>query len=301
MSGDACMPVSVTCPCGTSFEVEDEHTGETARCPECGADVALSQAPPQVVLGEDLEEIFDRDRFLLREKHSTISTEKHDVCDEDGETLVSVERPYHMARTVLAAAVGLAAGGVVAAACVWAALAVEGRWLAAALGVSAVAAGAFTVIVVAVPLLKKRHVTFYRDAGKDRPVLEILQDTKLQFMKATYTVRDAEGCVLALLCRNYVRSALRKRWECYAPDGDVLCIAKEDSIVLALLRRLLGPFCWLMNTSFIMELGRSGDVVGELNRKRTERNRYVLDLTGDRLLKIDRRVAVALGVMLDAD
>jgi hypothetical protein len=40
-------------------------------------------------------------------------------------------------------------------------------------------------------------------------------------------------------------------------------------------------------------------VVGEFRRKLTILDRYVLDLTADRARAFDRRVAVALGVMLD--
>jgi hypothetical protein len=42
-----------------------------------------------------------------------------------------------------------------------------------------------------------------------------------------------------------------------------------------------------------------GQVVGEFNRKFTLLDRYVLDLTRDSARALDRRVAVAMGVMLD--
>jgi hypothetical protein len=40
-------------------------------------------------------------------------------------------------------------------------------------------------------------------------------------------------------------------------------------------------------------------VVGEFNRKFTLLDRYVLDLSRDEERALDRRVAVAMGVMLD--
>ena len=293
------MPVSVTCQCGESFEVEDERVGQTVPCPECGSMVRVPSATPAPAAEEAGEDMFDRDRFLLREKHLAFSAEGYYVCDEDGETLLYVERPYYLMRTLLAALAGILAGLVVAGLCVTAALLVESHVLTAVFGVLAVVAGVLTIVVVAVPLLKKRDITFYRDTGKGERVLEVLQDTKFQFLKATYTIRDPEQGVLALLRRNYLQSVFRRCWDCYTPDGELLCSAREDSLALALLRRLLGPMFWLLTTSFIMQLRQSGDVVGELNRKRTVLDRYVLDLTGDRLLKIDRRIAVALGVVLD--
>ena len=43
-----------------------------------------------------------------------------------------------------------------------------------------------------------------------------------------------------------------------------------------------------------------GRVVGSLNRKFQLRDRYVLDLAGDPEHKLDRRLAIALAIGLDA-
>ena len=43
-----------------------------------------------------------------------------------------------------------------------------------------------------------------------------------------------------------------------------------------------------------------GRVIGSLNRKFQLRDRYVLDLTGDHERKLDRRLAIALAIGLDA-
>jgi hypothetical protein len=45
--------------------------------------------------------------------------------------------------------------------------------------------------------------------------------------------------------------------------------------------------------------GGSEEVVGEFNRKLTILDRYVLDLRADTGKGLDRRIALALGVMLD--
>ena len=45
--------------------------------------------------------------------------------------------------------------------------------------------------------------------------------------------------------------------------------------------------------------GESDEVIGEFNRKFTILDRYVLDLKADGARSMDRRVALALGVMLD--
>ena len=159
--------------------------------------------------------------------------------------------------------------------------------------ITSVCAPAFT------PLSKKRHVTFYTRADKRERLLEILQDQKLHLPTATYTVRDTRGEVLARFRKNYLYNLIRKRWEVLTPDGRVSWLAKEDSIILSLLRRLLGPLFGFLRTNFVFQRAGSERVIGEFKRKFTILDRYVLDLTPDTQRAFDRRIALALGVMLD--
>jgi hypothetical protein len=144
----------------------------------------------------------------------------------------------------------------------------------------------------------KRHVTIYRDASKQEPLIKIIQEKKFEWFTATFTVRDLKGD-LARLRKNYLYDILRKRWHCYRPDGSLLCVAKEDSIVLSLLRRFLEPLMWVLRTNFIILEGNSDRQIGEFNRKFTLLDRYVLDMSADLNRYLDRRIALALGVMLD--
>jgi hypothetical protein len=61
------------------------------------------------------------------------------------------------------------------------------------------------------------------------------------------------------------------------------------------------PMFGLLRTNFVIVAGPDADgpVLGEFNRKFTLFDRYVLDLSPDATRSLDRRVAVALGVMLD--
>ena len=75
-------------------------------------------------------------------------------------------------------------------------------------------------------------------------------------------------------------------------------LASVDSIVLSRLRRVLGTFFGLLRTNFVFQTPE-GEVLGEFNRKFTLLDRYVLDLTEDAERTLDRRVALAAGIMLD--
>jgi uncharacterized protein YxjI len=235
--------------------------------------------------------------FLLRQQALKIDA-RYDVSDESGRAILFVERPAHFLRNL-----GATLGAIIAA---FAWLMVMGA-IADATGAGLISAmfgllsflGVIPVLaVVGMTLSKKRHVSFFTNADKTTRVLEVLQDRKLVFLNATYTVRDAQGAELARFRKNFLFNLIRRKWEVLAPDGRVEWVAREDSIILSLVRRFV-PFMELLRTNFIFQRAGSDAVVGEFKRKMTILDRYVLDLTADRARAFDRRIAVALGVMLD--
>ncbi|MGA2499116.1 MAG: hypothetical protein ABSH20_15350 [Tepidisphaeraceae bacterium] len=157
------------------------------------------------------------------------------------------------------------------------------------------------VIVVAVALSAKRHIFFYHDDTRGEKLLEILQVNKIQIINARFTLLDQAGQRLAVFRKNHLYNLIRRRWYIYKPDGTMLAMAKEYSISLSLLRRVIGSVTMFAPTDFIILRGETQDVIGEFNCKSkfTILDRYVLDMTGDREHTIDRRIAVALGVLLD--
>ena len=76
----------------------------------------------------------------------------------------------------------------------------------------------------------------------------------------------------------------------------MICTAKEDSLLKALIRRFATR---LLPLNFIFYLGQTDQVIGQFDRKFTLLDRYVLDMSLDVGGVLDRRVALALGVMLD--
>ena len=292
------MAVRVACQCGTSYELKDEFAGRLVKCPQCGRENRVPGVVPAGSVKVQADPVFDRDVFLLRQQLLRIS-EKYDVADEQGKKIVFVERPAHLLRNIGAILAGLAAGAVVGVVFGMLSDMAKGTPYEGLLAALAVIGFFVVLFTVGIALSAKRHVTFYRDETKRDKLLEVLQDRKWQPITATYTVRDRAGRTMALLWKNYLYNVVRKRWYVKAPDGTTLYVAKEDSIILSLLRRFLGPLFGLLRTNFIIVRNGSEDVVGEFNRKFTLLDRYVLDLKADRARELDRRVALALGVMLD--
>jgi hypothetical protein len=138
----------------------------------------------------------------------------------------------------------------------------------------------------------------------------VKQEQKFAFINFWYTLTDAEGMVLCRFRKNFLRGILRKWWFIHSPDGELLYSVKEDSIILSLLRRTIGgiaeeiPLLGLalaavLRTNFIFTRVGETKVLGEFNRRLTVLDRYALDLSDDEHREIDRRVAVAMGVLLD--
>ncbi len=245
-----------------------------------------------------LDPAFDRDQFLLRQKFLAIS-EKYDVWDAEGNTILYIERPAHFLRNLGAGLAGLVAGLVTFILLILIASVLSNRTISVFLIILATFGWIAVNFIVTMALYQKRHVTFYRDNSKQERLLEILQDKKVEWITTTYTVIDASGQLLARLRKNYLFDLVRKRWQCLTPEGNLLCVAKEDSLILALLRRLIGVFFGVLRTNFVICEGTSQRLIGTFNRNFTLLDRYVLDLSADPERRLDRRIAVALGVILD--
>jgi uncharacterized protein YxjI len=290
------MSILATCTCGQSYDLKDEYAGALMQCPTCGNQFQAS-GPPTLRGGDPA---FSQDKYLLRQKHLSIS-QKYFVWDERGENLLFVLRPAHLVRNVFAALVGLAAGVVT----LLVGLMIAGvvgdsvnSTLGGIIGLLTMLATIVATIAIGTLLSKKRHVYFYRDESQQELLLEIKQEQKFVLLNAFYTLCTPSGEVLGRFHKNYIYNLIRKRWRFFNPEGRVQYVAKEDSILLSLLRRLLGPLFGLLRTNYII-LDADERLVGEFNRKLTLLDRYVLDLTHDSARTVDRRVAVALGVMLD--
>ena len=284
--------VVAACACGEIYELRPEYAGRLLECPVCGRRLRAARpdgVPRAATPGVD--PAFDRDVFLLRERVLSI-TSKYEVWDEAGRPILYVERPAYLLRTILAYAAGAVAFGMVFGRIVSLA---EIHPVVALLGYVVAFA---TFVVVSMSLRPLRHVTVYRDESRAEVVLRVRQDQRFAVLVRTYTVMTGDGAALATLSKNYLENVLRKRWTIAAPDGALIAVAMEESIVLSLLRRVLGPLFGLLRTNFVFERP-DGLELGEFNRKLTIFDRYVLDLRVDVDQTLDRRIALATGVMLD--
>ena len=292
------MPVQYKCKCGSNFDLRDEFAGKLVECPWCGAAGQAPALSAALTPASQADPLFDRDMFLLNQKHLAIN-EKYMVLDEQGSPLAFVERPALLGRQLLmllamvAVAGGIGGGGVVASE----ALVPQDYQPMVVAG--AVILALFAAVATMARLAPKRHITFFRDESKRERLLLVEQDQRLQWLDATFTVRDGRGKPIAKFHKNYLRDIFRKQWNVADVRGRKICVAKEDSIILSLIRRLFPQLGAFFRTNFVFMRPSDEKPYGEFQRKLTILDKYALDLREDRNRELDRRIALALGVMLD--
>jgi uncharacterized protein YxjI len=148
----------------------------------------------------------------------------------------------------------------------------------------------------------KEDIRFYADEGETNEVFRLKARSVLDMGSSRYDIFAGDEKI-GFLWHKFKESLLRTTWHLGAADESEVAIARERSQFGAIARRVIDfvPDVggWIpipYNFDFLI-----GDrVVGSMNRKFKLRDQYVVDLSGDTDRKIDRRVAIALAIALDA-
>ena len=148
----------------------------------------------------------------------------------------------------------------------------------------------------------KEQIRFYADEGETQELFRIAARSVLDIGGSRYDVL-AGGERIGFLWHKFKESLIRTTWHVGGPNEEELALARERSLVGAVLRRVIDFVPeyggWIpipYNFDFLVD----GNVVGRMDRKFKLRDQYVLDLSGDTDRKVDRRVAIALAIALDA-
>lgn len=143
----------------------------------------------------------------------------------------------------------------------------------------------------------KEDIRVYADEAKAREVLSIKARQIMDF-SAAYDVVDTEmNQKVGALRRKGFRSLFRDEWEVLDENDNVKGLLFEDSMGLAMLRRLvLGS--WLpQNYDITFGTMRVADLKQNFNLFRYELN---LDFSMDIARMLDRRIGIAAGILLAA-
>lgn len=143
----------------------------------------------------------------------------------------------------------------------------------------------------------RSNIHVYDGDAKNNELLTIHDKAILDF-NATFEVRDSSTQeLIGSLKRKGFSSILRRKWLIRDNLGQNMGQVYEDSAFKAFVRRFV-PFGKIVKTDFVIEKG--GREVGKFIRKLSIQDRYVLDMTLDNPRTLDRRMAIAIGILLDS-
>jgi hypothetical protein len=149
----------------------------------------------------------------------------------------------------------------------------------------------------------KEDIRFYADEDEAQELFRIKARAVLE-IGGRYDVTTPDGARIGVLEKVFGKSLLRSTWRILDADEQEVALARERSMPAAIVRRAIdfvpdvgGLIPIPYNFDILLADGTSA---GRMDRKFQLRDRYVLDLSGDTGRRIDRRVAVALAIGLDA-
>jgi len=141
----------------------------------------------------------------------------------------------------------------------------------------------------------KEDIRVYGDESKAQELLHIQARQIIDFSAAYDVIDSSLGQKVGVLRRKGFKSMLRDEWEVLDAYDQPIGLLFEDSIALALLRRLLlGTF---LPQNYDLTLGEQR--VADLRQKFTLFGyQLMLDFSMDAARKLDRRLGIAAGILL---
>jgi uncharacterized protein YxjI len=150
----------------------------------------------------------------------------------------------------------------------------------------------------------REQIDFYADDAHTVPLLALRARKAFEFRGVTDVVLP-DGRMIGTLRKNFGTSLLRSSWSVLDAAGVEVATAKESSVVIAILRRVWSAIPFIGDVPFLLPFhfdlhAPDGQQIGHYKRLFALRDRYLLDIFGDPDRRLDRRVAMAFTVALDA-
>jgi uncharacterized protein YxjI len=143
----------------------------------------------------------------------------------------------------------------------------------------------------------REDIRVFADEGKSQEVLQIQARQILDFSAAYDVIDSAYSQKVGALRRRGMKSILRDEWEVLDVNDQVIGLLFEDSLSLAMLRRLLLGSLLPQNYDLTVHDQRVADLKQRFNPFRYELD---LDFSFDPAKTLDRRVGLAAGILLAA-
>jgi uncharacterized protein YxjI len=152
----------------------------------------------------------------------------------------------------------------------------------------------------------KEDIRFFADSSKQQELMRILARQRFD-PRARYDVTDDVGGKIGEIQKEFGASLLRSTFTLYDGAGEQVAQVREKSVGVALGRRAVNFIPYVENVAdwlpipYDFEFLAGEEVLGILRRRRGKlRDVYDLDLSADTGRRIDRRLALATAVGMDA-
>ena len=147
----------------------------------------------------------------------------------------------------------------------------------------------------------KEDIRFFRDESETEELFRIKARAVME-LAARYDVTAPDGERIGMLGKVFGRSLFRSTWTVFDAQEQQLAVATERSQFWAILRRVIDvvPYGDFVPIVFHFRIDDGDRHLGDMTLAIGMRDRYVLDLSGDLERTIDRRLAIALAIALDA-
>jgi uncharacterized protein YxjI len=141
----------------------------------------------------------------------------------------------------------------------------------------------------------REDIRVYADEQKSREVLSIKARQIIDFSAAYDVIDSATGQKVGTLRRKGLKSILRDEWEVLDASDRVIGLLFEDSMSMAMLRRLVLGTLLPQNYDITMDDQRVADLKQRFNLFRYELD---LDFSMDTIRRLDRRIGIAAAILL---
>jgi len=149
----------------------------------------------------------------------------------------------------------------------------------------------------------REDIRFFADDSESEELFRIKARSVLDTGGSRYDVLDAGGAPIGRLEHLFKKSLIRTTWRIVGADETEVALAHEKSQAIAIARRVVDfvPYGEWIPIPYDFVLLDGDRELGHFRRKfLSVRDRYVLDLSHDADRRLDRRLAIALGIALDA-
>jgi uncharacterized protein YxjI len=147
----------------------------------------------------------------------------------------------------------------------------------------------------------KEDIRFFANENETEELFRIKARSLMEF-GGRYDVTTPAGEKIGVLGKVFGKSLLRSTWSILDANEQELAVAKERSQFWAVVRRVIDavPYGDFIPIVFHFRIDRGDAHLGDFTRAIGIRDKYTLDLSADQDRTIDRRLAIALGIALDA-